>query len=204
MSPRAFRGLLGISQSVTPGQRPLPNAEKELKCIQDLGSSLHMRSLSGELATIENVVEGMGKCSWVHFACHAVQNMYEPMESAFCLHDGHLTLTRVISNSFSHAEFAFLSACQTAAGDDGLPDEAIHLAAGMLAAGYRSVIGTMWSIRDNDVPLIAHEVYARLICGISPDSSRAAHALRHAVKVVREIRGESSFLSWVPFIHIGL
>jgi CHAT domain-containing protein len=116
-------------------------------------------------------------------------------------------LSRIISHPFPHADFAFLSACQTATGDEKLPEEAIHLAAGLLAAGYRSVIATMWSIKDDDAPLIAREVYPRLICGPLPDSSQAAHALHHAVKRLRdelEQSGEPSFLSWVPFIHVGI
>jgi CHAT domain-containing protein len=116
-------------------------------------------------------------------------------------------LSRIISHPFPHADFAFLSACQTATGDEKLPEEAIHLAAGLLAAGYRSVIATMWSIKDDDAPLIAREVYPRLICGPLPDSSQAAHALHHAVKRLRdelEKSGEPSFLSWVPFIHVGI
>ncbi|KAJ6487356.1 hypothetical protein DFH09DRAFT_841575, partial [Mycena vulgaris] len=41
-----------------------------------------------------------------------------------------------------------LSACQTARGAKGLQEESVHLAAGMLLAGYRGVIATMWSIMD--------------------------------------------------------
>jgi CHAT domain-containing protein len=88
-----------------------------------------------------------------------------------------------------------------------MSEEAVHLAGGMLAAGYRSVIATMWSIKDNDAPLIAGEVYRYLVSGPEPDSTRAAHALHHAVKRLREQvdeSGQSSFLSWVPFIHVGI
>ena len=41
-----------------------------------------------------------------------------------------------------------LSACQKSTGDGRLSEEAVHLAAGMLAASYRGVIATMWSVRD--------------------------------------------------------
>jgi CHAT domain-containing protein len=42
------------------------------------------------------------------------------------------------------AFFAFLSACETAKGDHDYADEAVHLAASMLFAGFKSVIATMW------------------------------------------------------------
>jgi CHAT domain-containing protein len=175
--------------------------------MEQLGSNLRIHSLFGKLATTESVIEGMKERSWVHMACHAVQDTSEPIRSAFCLGNGNLTLSNIITKSFPHADFAFLSACQTATGDENLSEEAVHLAAGMLAAGYRSVIATMWSIMDEDAPLVATEVYSHLVQGPEPDSTRAAHALHHAVRRLREKLEESgkpSFLSWVPFIHVGM
>jgi CHAT domain-containing protein len=133
----------------------------------------------------------------------------EPTQSAFSLQSGTLTLAKLISKSFPYADFAFLSACQTAAGDKTLSEEAVHLAAGILAAGYRSVIATMWSIMDDDAPLVAGEVYSHLVRGQHLDSTRAAYALHHAVRRLRDRLeesgdGPSSFASWVPFIHVGL
>ena len=204
---KSFQGFLGVGLPLTPGQSPLPNVEKELAHIKKFGSSLGFHSLLGELATVESVVKGMEQHSWVHIACHAVQDTIEPNQSAFCLYNGHLTLSEITAKLFPHADFAFLSACQTATGDENLPEEAVHLAAGMLAAGYQSVIATMWSIMDDDAPLVAAEVYSHLIRSTKPDSTRAAHALHHAVKQLREQLegdGKSSFLSWVPFIHVGM
>jgi CHAT domain-containing protein len=204
---RDFRGLLAVGQPCTPGLSRLPNAKKELDQIEKLGPNLHIHNLLGNLATTDSVVKGMEQHSWVHFACHAVQDTSEPTQSAFCLQDGRLTLSEIITNSFPHADFAFLSACQTATGNEKLSEESVHLAAGMLAAGYKSVIATMWSIMDDDAPIIASEVYSHLVCGTKPDSTRAAHALYHAVKRLREQQDDSkkpAFFSWVPFIHVGM
>jgi len=106
--------------------------------------------------------------------------------------------------SFPRADFAFLSACQTATGDKRLPEEAIHLAAGLMLAGYRGVIATMWSIQDKDAPVIADHVYAKLFKDTQQNSTGAALALHHAVKLLRQQVGDSAFLSWVPFIHVGV
>lgn len=203
---QAFMGILGVSQPSTPGQSPLPNAEEELQHIEKLSSGLVVHSLLGEQATIESVLAAMEKYSWVHLACHAEQNISEPTQSAFHLYDGSLPLSKIITKSFPHADFAFLSACQTATGNEDLSDEAVHLAGGMLAAGYKSVIATMWSIRDKDAPSVAAEVYCRLVSP-EPNSSCAAYALHHAVQCLRkkqEESGQSSFFSWVPFIHVGI
>jgi CHAT domain-containing protein len=120
------------------------------------------------------------------------------------LHDGNLELSTIITKSFPHADFAFLSACQTATGDEKLSEEAVHLAAGLMLAGYRSVIATMWSIKDKDAPVIADHVYSELFSEAEPDSTKAAIALHRAVKYLRQQEGDLAFLSWVPFIHVGV
>ena len=108
-----------------------------------------------------------------------------------------------MKQTFSHTELAFLSACQTAKGDSKLPGEAIHLAAGMMMAGYGSVVATMWSIQDEDGPIVAEKFYKYLIEEADGDSSRAAYALHYAVAHLREIVGEEKFMRWAPFIHFG-
>ena len=83
--------------------------------------------------------------------------------------------------------------------------EAVHLSAGMLLAGYRGVIGTMWSIQDSDALKVADEVYAQLWEDSKPDPRKAACALHCAVKnLVESSRGMKLFMHWVPFIHIGI
>jgi len=120
------------------------------------------------------------------------------------LHDKRLELATLITKSFPHADFAFLSACQTATGDEQLSEEAVHLAAGLMLAGYRGIIATMWSIKDTDGPVIADHVYEELFKDTEPDSTRAALALHCAVKLLRQQVGDLAFLSWVPFIHVGV
>jgi len=74
----------------------------------------------------------------------------------------------------------------------------------MLAAGYKSVMGTMWSIQDDDAPIVAEKFYEYLVEEAGGDSSRAAYALHHAVTHLRNGRGENAFERWAPFIHLGV
>ena len=199
--------LLTVSQPVTPGLSPLPGTVHELDAIQNLHSPagpLRITRLQHTEATVAAVLRHMKECSWIHLACHGIQDTANPIESAFHLIDNPLTLKEIMKQSFTHTELAVLSACQTAKGDSKLPEEAIHLAAGMLMAGYRSVVGTMWSIRDDDAPIIAEKFYKYLIDEAGGDSSGAAYALHNAVAHLRDIRGENNFASWVPFIHLGI
>lgn len=162
---------------------------------------------------VEQVLSAMKESDWVHFACHGVQDLASPTDSGLCLADERrLKLSDIIHLSRPRGGLAFLSACQTATGDKVLSEEAVHLAAGMLLAGYGGVIGSMWSIQDNVAPEVAKDVYEQLLRGDGvPDYKEAARALHGAVErlcrlgnVKDESLREAWFLSWVPFIHVGL
>jgi len=123
------------------------------------------------------------------------------MESGFLLHDRILTLSEIVKMSLPKADFAFLSACQTAMGDERIAEESVHLAAGMFLSGCRGVIATTWSIRDDDAPRIAEDVYSRIFKDGKPNRKEAAYALHEAVQRLRKSGAQCT--SWVPFIHIG-
>ena len=206
---RKFQGLLAVCQSATPGQSPIPKTKVELDLILQQARDVAVCILEESAASVKGVIGGMESHSWVHLACHAVQDVAEPTKSAFFLHDGPLELSMIITKELRHADFAFLSACQTATGVEKLSGEAVHLAAGLVLAGYRGVIATMWSIIDDDAPAIADCVYSKLFSDREPDSTKAALALHHAVKCMREensdmVNNDSTFMRWVPFIHIGI
>jgi CHAT domain-containing protein len=158
--------------------------------------------------TKENIKAEMKSHSWAHFACHGVQDVQEPLESGLCLHDGRLELLEIMKEEIPNLDLAFLSACQTSKGDLKLSEEVVHLAAGMLAAGYQGVVGTMWSISDMHGPAFATEFYEYLLKekGLDGlDSTQAAYALDYATRKVRETLGEDdkTFLTWVPYVHFG-
>ncbi|KAF8597399.1 hypothetical protein BDV93DRAFT_596704 [Ceratobasidium sp. AG-I] len=200
-----FSGILAVGQSAARHGLPeLPGTVSELKQIEAQVGKLHYTSLNGQYATVEAVLSRLDDHSWVHFACHAKQDPSDPMSSALYLYDGALDLATLTRKSDKRGGFAFLSACQTATGDDKMPDESVHLAAGMLMAGYSTVVATMWSVKDKDAPLIATEVYARLLEGGRPDSRKAAEALHFAVQSLRAKVGNTALMSWVPYVHMGI
>ncbi|THU99261.1 TPR-like protein [Dendrothele bispora CBS 962.96] len=207
--PTVVRSVLIVSQPATPGQSPLPDVVKEVEAIQHYTSPDHTCHLTHEFATVGAVLGEMSKHEIIHLACHGIQDMKNPLSSAFLLYDGGLELNTLMRLSLENAELAILSACETATGHENLPEEAVHLAAGMLAIGYPSVIATMWSIRDSDTPLIADKVYANLLGHRDNSESQKAkltpaYALHEAVKHLRKEVGEMNFVRWVPFIHFGV
>jgi CHAT domain-containing protein len=149
-------------------------------------------------------MKGMQDCNWLHLACHGVQKPKEPTKSALILQDGHLTLEEIIRLDLPKAEFAFLSACQTTTGDEKLSEEAVHIAGGMLLAGYRGVVATMWSIQDDLAPEVADEFYGRIMKnGQRPDPRKAAEALHYSIQKLRKKRNVP-LIDWIPFVHLGI
>ena len=202
--------LVLISQPNTPGLPPIPSTQKETHNIKTLmdTSGVDTLLLGDAEATTEKVKTEMKAHNWVHFACHGIQDMVEPLKSGVHLHDGRLELLEIMQQQMPNPDLAFLSACQTSKGDLKLSEEVVHLAAGMLAAGYHGVVSTMWSISDMHGPEFATEFYKYLLKekrleGL--DSTQAAYALDHAVRTVRESLGDrdDAFLTWVPYVHFG-
>ncbi|KEP51080.1 aromatic di-alanine and TPR containing protein [Rhizoctonia solani 123E] len=196
--------VLAIGQANTPGHSALPGTTRELAHVRAHTSKVSQYSqLMGSQATVPAVLDAMEQHDWVHLACHAHQNVSDPTKSGFFLHDGTLNLATINRRSFKGKGLAFLSACQTATGDAKLANEVVHLASGMLMAGYTSVVATMWSVHDGDAPLVADKVYARLMEDRRLGNGEAGRALHDAVANLRETVGEQKFERWVPYIHIG-
>jgi CHAT domain-containing protein len=200
--------ILVASQPQTPQLVRLPGSLKEVAKIRhhfEEGQIIHKNDTD---ATVSAVLQAINdhRPLCIHLACHGVQDANDPTGSAFFLHDGKLELRQLMATSVAGATLAFLSACQTAKGDAKLPEEAVHLAAGMLAVGYRAVIGTLWSIGDEDAPLVADEFYRRMKKDQTDAEGRAhaAYALHGATEVLRKKVGESNFHRWAAFVHFGL
>ncbi|KAG8779157.1 hypothetical protein FRC12_024611 [Ceratobasidium sp. 428] len=204
LAPPTFSGILAVGhQSSIRGLSSLPGTKDELDKVEEQFMNKRFTRLEEDGATIDAVVNAMGDHSWVHFACHGSQNLLNPMDSALHLHDNDLILAMISRHSMKNTQLAFLSACQTAKGDSDLPNEAIHLAAGLLMAGYANVIATVWSIKDQDAPIVAGETYKWLLEDGVPDSKKAAKALHRAVKHLQDTIGVKQFARWVPYIHMG-
>jgi CHAT domain-containing protein len=196
--------MVSVIQPSAPGVTAIPNTEQELECIEKrLGDREHT-VLKGNEGTKSRVTNAMSDSNWLHLACHGMQRQDEPTKSGLILDDGHLTLDEIVRLDLPNAELAFLSACQTTTGDEALSDEAVHIAGGMLLAGYRSAVATMWSIQDDLAPEVADEFYRRVMEDEGgPDNRKAAEALHHSVQKLRK-KGGVPLTSWIPFVHLGV
>jgi tetratricopeptide (TPR) repeat protein len=197
--------MLAIAQPEAIGEAgPLLSAMSEVESLQSVIGPRESTTLVGQKATVDEVASALERCTWAHFACHAFQDLNQPTKSAFLMHDGHLTLSHLAQSPLRKAQFAYLSACQSAKGSKFLPNESVHIAAGLQLVGFRSVVGTMWSIDDEDGAFVAKQFYEHLFKDNNsyPHASDTAHALHLAVQQLRRNRAPLS--QWVPFIHIGI
>ena len=166
-------------------------------------------TLIGAIATPSVVLERIRDCQFIHIVCHGLLEPGKPFDSSFKLYQGkRLSLHDIVQSQLPNAEFAFLAACHTAELTDESPaDEALHLAAAMQYRGFRSVVGTMWSMADMDGQDLAENFYKSVFSGRKQGvcyHERTAEALRDAVVRLRRRKGiRMSLERWVNYVHYG-
>ena len=66
----------------------------------------------------------------------------------------------------------------------------------------------MWSIWDDDAPVIVEAYYKKLLTlrrlgSVAPGYTGAAYALHEAAAVLRRRVGERKIAHWAPYVHFG-
>jgi CHAT domain-containing protein len=189
-----------------------PDRGKELRCVAPELAAIARRlvpivssfiSLEDNEATVQGALDALNHNQWLHLACHGIPHQTQPFESSFMMRDGPLMIKDIIRSNWQNPKFAFLSACHTTVGDERSPDESIHLAAAMQFSGFRSVIGSMWSVDDKVALKVVSAFYGNLVDESGRlDCTCAAVALHKAVKKVR--RKNIPLEQQIVFVHIGV
>ncbi|KAI9433869.1 hypothetical protein H4582DRAFT_2081560 [Lactarius indigo] len=158
------------------------------KSVQALDTKV--TSLISDAATPAAVVDGFRHHQFVHFACHGTLEAGKPFEAGFELYgDERLTLLEIVT-------------------EGSIVDEVLHLAAAVQYCGFKSVVGTMWAMVDEDGRDLAEHFYKALFSTTSrrdqgvPYHERSAKALRFAVKKLRK-KKRIALERWVNFVHYG-
>jgi CHAT domain-containing protein len=139
--------MLLIGQSLTDtGNLPeLSNTQLEIDCVRSLIiSNALINSSVARGMTVSDALEGAMNADILHLACHGHQDQNSPLDSGFDLKDGRLKLSKLMRMNMPNAQLAYLSACESAGMDESRPDEGLNLAGGMIFAGFKSVIATLW------------------------------------------------------------
>ncbi|KUN35827.1 hypothetical protein AQJ30_24500 [Streptomyces longwoodensis] len=154
-------------------------------------------ALLNDAATRERVLSALPQATRAYFACHNLRDDARPHLSGLGLFDGLLTIDDLSRLDLPNAEFAQLSACATVMPTPDAPDELTHLAAAFQLAGFRSVVATLWPVRDQ----IAAE-FSQLFHEAGGHNTPSA-ALATATRALRDRYPGHPDL-WAPFLHYGL
>jgi len=189
----------------------LQEAWPEIWSVQRLNTVTRVTTLLGKRAKTSVVLEGIQDHQFCHFICHGDLVPEKPFDASFRLYEtrhetNRLTLLDIVQSRPPNAEFAFLSACHTAELTEGsIADEGLHLAAAVQYCGFRSVVGTMWAMADQDGGDLATHFYKSMFSSDEPGvpyHERSAQALRDAVRAIRK-KKRLPLEQWVNFVHYG-
>ena len=189
----------GLTEAVQ-GYAALPFVETELASLAGLRSGTVLRDRN---FTTDKLAQELSAkpYSIVHVASHA-QFEADSRRSFVLTYDGRFTIDRLEDrmklNRFRDepVELLFLSACQTAAGDERA---ALGLAGVAVRAGARSALATLWHINDQASSLLVAEFYRQVTAG----KVTKAEALRRAqLSLFNDLRYRHPGY-WSPFLVIG-
>ena len=98
----------------------------------------------------DEVLRAIPGCTLAHFASHATSRPTQPLRSSIDVAGGDgIEVHELMSVPFRSAPLCVLSACETAAVGETIPDEGTGLVSGLLSARARGVVASMWLVDDD-------------------------------------------------------
>jgi CHAT domain-containing protein/Tfp pilus assembly protein PilF len=191
--------IIGNPTATDPEFPLLRNAPAEMASIARHFSDADIVTVQGERAT-PDAYRGAHpeQFAMVHFAAHAVANLYSPLDSAVILaRDQHAykLYARDVAEQPLQAELVTVSACRSAGERAYSGEGLIGFAWAFLRAGARRVIAGLWDVDDQSTAELMDSLYARLAAGDSP-----ARALREAKRTLMRKGGNfAKPYYWGPF-----
>ena len=187
--PRAGGGALvmGVPDLATPF------IADEVKSVADVLPNTQV--LMGADATAAQLRLHGSSSRFVHIATHGVFRRDNPLFSSIRLGDGQLCAYELYELQLP-AELVTLSGCSTGLSVVAGGDEQLGLVRGLLYAGARAVLLTLWDVNDGSTSEFMKGFYSRL-----RDGWGKARAAQQAMLELRE-RYTHPFY-WAPFALIG-
>lgn len=153
-----------VSMKSTPNRSPLQYAEREVATLEELCPALNATPIR-PVQHKANILKQLNQCDIFHFAGHGTSNASDPSQSALLLRDWEkspLTVEDLRNERLQEKPpfLAYLSACSTGANEVlGLVDEGIHLGYACQLAGFRHIVGTLWTVSDPFCANVARKFY---------------------------------------------
>lgn len=149
----------------------------------------------GAEATQQVLRERGASSRYIHLATHGRFRADNPMFSSIQLGDGSLTLYDLYQFPLP-ADLVTLSGCSTGLNVVAQGDELVGLVRGLLSAGAKSLLLSLWDVHDQSTAELMQAFYSRL--GSETDK---ASALAGAMREIREQHPHPYY--WAPFVLIG-
>jgi hypothetical protein len=196
--------VLIVADPTRKGQAPLSGAIQELENLLKIWPHAHV--LPGSSATRSAVLTALPTASLIHLACHGMSDDRDPLNSLVVLADGDVTMRDVLSIQLRPGCLVVLSACQTAVHDPSVPNEAMSLAMGFLAAGAATVVASLWPVPDYSTAVLMGALHKALRGGSRParalGAAQSAMAAGQLADPSRAVDWRNPFY-WAGFVAIG-
>ncbi len=179
--------IFGIPDSLTP------HVLEEARSVAATLPNSHL--YIGEEATERRLRLHGPKSRFVHIAAHGLFRQDNPMFSSMRLGDSQISLLDLYSLNLT-SELVTLSGCSTGLNAVVGGDEMLGLVRGLLYAGTRAVLVTLWDVDDRSTADFMKSFYEHL----SSNPSKGL-ALQRAMQEMREIYPHPYY--WAPFVLIG-
>jgi CHAT domain-containing protein/tetratricopeptide (TPR) repeat protein len=183
VQPSRQDGTRGTALLVADSTGDLPYSVDEVHSIGECFPDGSAKTLIGPDATSAAVFASAVGRSYLHFACHAAANWYQPNYSTLILAGPEMVVAGELANlDLDAARLAVLSACESGMEVVESPSDYTGIAAALLRAGAPAVIATLWNVNDLASSLLMRRFYVELLGG----GHSAAKALRRAQLWLRD------------------
>lgn len=156
---------ISLTQAVNP-TRDLPFSETESKRVAMCFPASQVTTLKGHEATVDSVLSLIRAGDVFHFSGHAFYDHQEPFLSGLvCIsQEGEnqiLTLGMILDQLASiDNKLIVLSACETGVvGADDYLDDFLGLPGGLIVAGGRAILSSLWRVEDLSTSLLLEEFF---------------------------------------------
>jgi CHAT domain-containing protein/Tfp pilus assembly protein PilF len=209
-----FRGTAVNAEALRQGLTPLPETAGELRAVAHVLGAPEKDVRLGEDATLAEVSSsGLDQYRIIDFATHGlvageIDGLSEPAlvltlpEHSAPDDDGLLTASRVAKLSLD-ADWAVLSACNTAAGEKPGAEGLSGLARAFFYAGARALLVSHWPVDSDAAVKLTTRAFAEL--GHDPSIGRAEALRRSMLALIGDQSADDNAdpSIWAPFALIG-
>jgi CHAT domain-containing protein/Tfp pilus assembly protein PilF len=189
-----------------PEQRPLPEAERQIRSIGSAYGAARSTTYVGREAREDRFKAEAPRYSVLHLASHGVLDETSPFYSHVVLspgsggssEDGLLEAWELLDLKLD-AELVILSACETGRGRITAGEGTVGTMWALFVAGARASVVSQWKVEATSTTVLMTEFHRGLAAG----QGTKAELLRRATVAVLEHARYAHPFYWAPFVLVG-